>query len=221
MRDDALGKSFQVGAYHVGEEIAHAVTHGAGLLLSIAGLIVLIAASLHADVWCRIAASVFGVTLILVYASSTLYHAIPHLNAKLVLRRLDQAAVFLLIAGTYTPFSLGPLRQRQGWLLCAIIWGLALGGILLQNTAPRLAHRFSLPAYLAMGWIGVLVFQPLAASLHPDGLRLLFGGGIAYTIGTGFYAMPVRYAHAVWHVFVMAGSLCHFACVLGYVIPPV
>lgn len=208
--------------YSVGEEIAHAVTHGVGLLLSIGGLVVLVvAASVRGDVWHVVGCAVFGVTLVLLYAASTLYHSIRHQRAKRVLRRLDWSAIFLLIAGSYTPLTLVSLRGGWGWTLLALVWGLAILGIVLQVTIPARVRRISLAIYLAMGWLAVIAVGPLVRSLHPEGLLLLFLGGMAYTLGLVFYGWRrLPYNHAIWHVFVLAGSACHFSCVFGYVIPP-
>jgi hemolysin III len=207
--------------YTLGEEIAHAVTHGLGLALSVLGLVALVvAASLRGDVWHVIGCSVFGATLVLLYAASTLYHGIQSPRAKRILQRLDHAAIFLLIAGTYTPFTLVNLRGGWGWALLSLVWGLAILGILLQTTSPATARRLSVPLYLVMGWLGVIAIEPLVRSVDPHGLTLLILGGVTYTVGVIFYAWRhLPYNHAVWHVFVMAGSACHFSCVLGYVIP--
>jgi len=208
--------------YSVGEEIAHAVTHGLGLLLSIAGLAILVvAASLRGDAWHVVGCAVFGVTLVLLYAASTLYHGVRHPRAKRVLRRFDWAAIFLLIAGSYTPFTLVSLRGGWGWTLLALVWSLAILGVVLQVTIPAKVRRLSLAIYLAMGWMALIAIEPLVHALHPQGLMLLFLGGAAYTLGVVFYAWRrLPYHHAVWHLFVLAGSACHFSCVLGYVIPP-
>lgn len=216
-RDQALA-----ALYSLGEEVAHSVTHGLGLLLSLWGLTILVAAaSLRGDVWHIVGCSIFGTTLVLLYAASTLYHATPGSRAKRVFQRFDHAAIFLLIAGTYTPFTLVSLRGGWGWTLLALVWALAILGIVLQVTVPSWAKRISVPLYLAMGWLGVFAAEPLARSVHPDGLTLLILGGVTYTLGVIFYAWRrLPYNHAVWHVFVMAGSVCHFSCVLGYVIPP-
>lgn len=207
--------------YTLGEEIAHAVTHGVGLLLSIAGLAVLVVrASVRGDAWHVIGCAVFGVTLVLLYAASTLYHSIRHERAKRVLRKLDWSAIFLLIAGSYTPFTLVSLRGGWGWTLLALVWGLAILGIVLQVAIPTRVRRISVAIYLAMGWLVVIAIEPLFRSLHPEGLMLLILGGLAYTLGLAFYGWRrLPYNHAVWHIFVLAGSACHFSCVLGYVIP--
>jgi hemolysin III len=209
-------------SYTFGEEIAHAVTHGVGLLLSIAGLAVLVvAASVRGDAWHVAGCAVFGVTLVLLYAASTLYHSIHHQRAKRVLRKLDWSAIFLLIAGSYTPFTLVSLRGGWGWTLLALVWGLAVLGIVLQVTFPVRVRRLSVAIYLAMGWLVLIAIEPLVRSLHSEGLVLLVLGGLAYTLGLAFYAWRrLPYNHAIWHLFVLAGSACHFSCVLGYVIPP-
>jgi len=208
--------------YTLGEEIAHAVTHGVGLLLSIGGLAILVvAASVRGDAWHVVGCAIFGATLVLLYAASTLYHGIPSPPAKRVLRQFDYAAIFLLIAGSYTPFALVNLRGGWGWTLLALVWGLAILGITLQVTIPSKVRRLSVPIFLGMGWLVGIAIEPLVRSVHPEGLLLLFLGGMAYTLGVVFFAWRrLPYNHAVWHLFVLAGSACHFSCVLGYVIPP-
>jgi hemolysin III len=205
--------------YSVGEEVAHALTHGLGLVASVGGLVTLVAAAwLRGDTWHIVGCSIFGATLVLLYAASTLYHGARSPRVKRFFQRLDHAAIFLLIAGTYTPFTLVSLRGSWGWTLLVIVWGLAILGIVLEVAGHT--RRFSLALHLAMGWLGVIAAEPLVRSLHPDGLLLLALGGAAYTLGVVFYIWRrLPYNHAVWHLFVMVGSLCHFACVLGYVIP--
>ncbi|MHC4506308.1 MAG: PAQR family membrane homeostasis protein TrhA [Planctomycetota bacterium] len=207
--------------YSVGEEIAHATTHGLGLLLSIAGLTTLVAAaSVRGDARHLVGGAVFGATLVLLFAASTLYHAITSRRVKRVFQRLDHAAIFLLIAGTYTPFTLVNLRGAWGWTLLGLVWSLAILGIVLQTAFPQRTRRLSVPLYLTMGWMVLIAIEPLAQSVHPDGLTLLVLGGVIYSLGVVFYAWQrLPYNHAVWHVFVLAGSGCHFSCVLGYVIP--
>ncbi len=199
--------------YTFAEEVAHAATHGVGFVALV------VAASLRGDTWHVVGCAVFGATLVLLYAASALYHATRDPRAKHLLRKFDHAAIFLLIAGTYTPFTLVSLRGGWGWTLLAIVWGLAALGIVLEIAGHT--RRVSVALHLAMGWLVLIVAEPLARSLHPDGLLLLALGGMAYTLGVVFYAWKrLPYNHAVWHLFVMAGSACHFACVLGYVIPP-
>lgn len=210
--------------YSLGEEIAHAVTHGVGVVASIAGLAVLVAfASLRGGAEHVVACSVFGATLVVLYTASTLYHAIPALTlprAKRVLQVLDHSGIYLLIAGTYTPFCLVTLGGVVGWTLFGILWALAVAGIVTRATLPRMARRFSLVLYLAMGWAALGVAGPLFESLPPRGVALVVAGGLAYTSGVPFYALQrMPYNHAVWHVFVLLGSVLHFFGVLFYVIP--
>jgi hemolysin III len=205
--------------YSVGEEVAHALTHGLGLVASVGGLVTLVVAAwLRGDAWHIVGVSIFGATLVLLYAASTLYHSIRNPRVKRFFQRLDHAAIFLLIAGTYTPFTLVSLRGGWGWTLMAIVWGLAILGIVLEVAGHT--RRLSVALHLAMGWLAVIAAGPLIRSVHPDGLLLLALGGVAYTLGVVFYAWQrLPYNHALWHLFVMAGSVCHFSCVLGYVIP--
>lgn len=200
------------------DEIANSVTHGFGLLLSLIGLPVLIIASLdRGDVMNVIGASVFGAALVALYAASTLYHAIPAPRAKQILRIIDHVAIFLLIAGTYTPFTLGVLRGAWGWTLFGIVWTLAGAGIVFKIVLGTKYPRASTIFYLAMGWLIVVAARPLMMNLPSAGVLLLAAGGLAYTAGVAFFVMDhKRYMHAVWHVFVMAGSACHFFAVLHY-----
>lgn len=207
--------------YTCAEEIANSITHGFGVLLSIGGLAVLVGlASVHGDGWHIAASSVFGATLILSYAASTLYHGIPHPGAKRVLQVIDHVAIYLLIAGTYTPFTLVSLRGPWGWSLFATIWALALLGSVLKITMSGKVATISTAIYLAMGWIIVVAFEPLFRTVELGGLVLLLSGGLAYSAGVIFYAWQrLPYNHAIWHMFVLAGSLCHYFAILFYVIP--
>ena len=207
--------------YSLAEEIAHAITHGVGLLLGIAGLVVLIVfASLRGDAWHVVSVSVYGATLVLLYAASTFYHALPAPRAKNVFRVLDHAAIYLLIAGTYTPFMLVNLRGGWGWALFGVVWSLAVLGIVLEAVAKQRVKVFSVILYLGLGWLVAIAVKPLMQSVEPGGLLLLVAGGLAYSLGVVFYGWKrLPYHHAVWHVFVMAGSLSHFFAVLFYVIP--
>ena len=207
--------------YSLAEEIAHAITHGVGLLLGIAGLVVLIVfASLRGDAWHVVSVSVYGATLVLLYAASTFYHALPAPRAKNVFRVLDHAAIYLLIAGTYTPFMLVNLRGGWGWALFGVVWSLAVLGIVLEAVAKQRVKVFSVILYLGLGWLVAIAVKPLMQSVEPGGLLLLVAGGLAYSVGVVFYGWKrLPYHHAVWHVFVMAGSLSHFFAVLFYVIP--
>jgi hemolysin III len=207
--------------YSLGEEIAHSVTHGIGVILSIAALVILVTfASLRGDAWHIVGSAIFGATLIFLYTASTLYHSITHPGAKRVLRILDHVAIFLLIAGTYTPFTLVTLRGGWGWTLFVAIWGLALVGIVYKVTASNRFRLLSVLLYLVMGWLVLVAIEPMVASVARPGLWLLLAGGLCYTLGVIFYAWrQLPYSHAVWHLFVLAGSICHFFAVLLYVIP--
>ena len=208
-------------SYSIGEEIANSVTHGVGLILAIAGLAVLIAfASRLGNAWHVVSCAIFATTLILQYAFSTLYHSIQLPRAKSVMRVLDHSAIFLLIAGTYTPFMLVNLRGTWGWTLFGIVWTLALLGVLFQVSLLRRWQGISLSLYIGMGWVVVIAIKPMLASVAPGGLILLLLGGLAYTSGVVFYLWErLHYNHAIWHGFVLAGSILHFFAVLFYVIP--
>ncbi len=202
-----------------GEEIANSVTHGAALLASIAGLIALVGITARGgDAWQIVGGAVFGATLVLMYSTSTLYHALPSGTAKRVFRVLDHAAIYLLIAGTYTPFMLGVMRGAWGWTLLVIVWSLALFGIVAKSTLGFRYPRLSTALYLAMGWLIVVAVRPLVTYVQPAGLAWLAAGGLAYTGGVAFYVTDtrLRFGHALWHLFVIAGSVCHFVGVLRY-----
>jgi hemolysin III len=205
----------------LGEEIANSITHGIGFLLSVAGLAILVVtAAATADPWRLTAASVYGVTLVLLYATSTLYHALPGHRVKIVFQRLDHAAIYLLIAGTYTPFVLGPLRGGWGWTLFGIVWGLAVLGVVLKSVFGIRLAVVSTIVYVAMGWLIVIAAGPLASSLPPAALQWLVAGGVLYTLGVVFFACErIRFSHAVWHLFVLAGSVAHFCAVFLYALP--
>ena len=209
----------EVGSYSVKEEIAHSAIHGVGILLSIAGLIVLVLiARRTGDPVQVVAYSIYGLTLILLYLASTLYHSIPYPRAKPVLRVLDHSAIYLLIAGTYTPFTLISLRGGWGWTLFGLVWGMALLGIALKITAMGRFRWLSMVLYLGMGWLALIALEPLLRAISAGGVKLLFLGGVSYTLGTLFYGWRrLPYHHAVWHAFVLAGSVLHFFAVLLYV----
>jgi len=202
------------------EEIASSLIHGLGIVLSIAGLAALVAIAAKVGEARHVASvAVYGTTLILLYTASTLYHAVPHPRAKPVLRVLDHAAIFLLIAGTYTPFTLISLHGPWGWTLFALVWVLAFAGIALEMRKVR--NRVLMAAlYVTLGWIGLVAIGPLVRSIEPGGLWLLFGGGVAYTLGVPFYLWrTLPYNHALWHAFVLLGSVLQFFAVLFYVLP--
>lgn len=207
--------------YSLAEEIANSVTHGIGALLAIAGLGVLCAfAALRGDVWHVVSASIYATTLILLFGASTLYHSVSHNQAKQILRTLDHSAIFLLIAGTYTPFALVTLRGPWGWSLFGIIWGLALAGLIIQFTPLKKLRALSITLSALMGWVVVVAAKPLMASLETGGLWLLLLGGLCYTGGIAFYLWrSLKFHHAIWHLFVLAGGILHFFAVLFYVIP--
>jgi hemolysin III len=207
--------------YTLGEEIAHAVSHGIGALLSIAGLTVLVAyAALNGNAWHITSCSIYGATLIFLYTASTLYHGITQPKAKQVLQRIDHAAIFLLIAGTYTPFTLVNLRGAWGWTLFGLVWGLALLGVVLETLVKRRIRWLSLTLYLGLGWLVLIAIKPLLASVATGGLVLLLAGGLCYSLGVIFYVWRrLAYHHAVWHLFVMAGSALHFFSIFYYVVP--
>ncbi|MCB1044628.1 MAG: hemolysin III family protein [Acidobacteria bacterium] len=205
----------------LGEEIANSVIHGLGIVLSIAGLGVLTAfASLNGNAWHIVSCSIFSTTLILLYTASTLYHAITHPVAKRVLRTLDHAAIYLLIAGTYTPLALGPLRQHGGWIMFGVIWACAVCGIAVKSVIGARNSKFSTVLYVVMGWAGVAAIFPLYKTVGTGGLVWMFAGGLAYTLGVFFYVWRrLRFNHAIWHSFVLLGSVLHFFMILRYVVP--
>ena len=205
--------------YTLGEEVMNAVTHGLGTILAVAGANLLIASSaLQGDPYKLGSSIVYGVSLTLLYLMSTVYHGVASSRAKEILRIFDHCSIFLLIAGTYTPFALVTLREHRGWLLFGAIWAAAVVGITLNAISLRRFEKLSLACYVAMGWAVVFQAGTLAAALSPAGLVLLVAGGICYTGGILFYKLRRPYMHGVWHLFVLAGSVCHFLCVLFDVI---
>ncbi len=202
--------------YSAGEEIANSVTHGIGWILSIGGLVTLVSSATVTGGTLRvISCTVFGVTLVLLYAASTLYHALPNRRAKGVFRVLDHSAIFLLIAGTYTPLVLVALGGAWGWSIFGGVWLLALAGVLLNALAPGRWHWLSISLYLTMGWLVVIAIRPIIAAVDPGVLVLLVAGGLAYTGGLAFYGWKsLRYGHALWHLFVLAGSVLHYFAIL-------
>jgi hemolysin III len=207
--------------YTIGEEIANSLTHGLGIIFAIIGLVILlVATSRSGDVGRIVSCAIYGSTLILLYTTSTLYHAIQAPNVKSFMRILDHSAIFLLIAGTYTPFTLVNLRGPWGWSLFGVIWGIALVGIIFQMTLLRKWVGISVALYVLMGWAIVVAVKQLLVAVAPTGMILLLAGGIAYTGGVVFYVWrSLPYHHAVWHLFVLAGSILHFFAVLFYVAP--
>ena len=201
-----------------GEEIANSVSHGVGLLAAMAATPVLIIAAVNRGSPAGIAGvSVFAATVMLLYLTSTLYHALPASRAKRVFQILDHGAIFLLIAGTYTPFTLGVLYGTWGWILVGLVWGLSLAGIVFKAVGGARYPVISTCLYLTMGWLVLIAVKPLWLLVPTWGLFWLLAGGISYTVGVAFFAATrVRYSHFVWHLFVMAGTACHFIAVLWY-----
>ena len=207
---------------HSLEEIANAITHGIGLLLSIAGFVVLLVlAALRGTAWHIVACSIYGATLICLYTASTLYHAVISPRVKRALRIFDHSAIYLLISGTYTPFLLVSLRGPWGWSLFGVIWGLALVGVLFKFWFVERFAILSTAVYIAMGWLVVIAAKPVITHLPLTAIIWLLAGGLAYTGGVIFFAAKrIPYSHAIWHLFVLAGSICHYFAVLSTVIPP-
>lgn len=200
-----------------GEEIANSVSHGIGFVAAVAALPVLVIGALNHGATAVVGATIFGATTILLYLTSTLYHAIAPNRAKRVFQVLDHAAIYLLIAGTYTPFTLGVLRGPWGWTLFGLIWGLAVIGIFLKSVRGIRYPRVSTAVYLAMGWLVVIAARPLWENVPGWGIFWLAAGGLSYTAGVAFYASHrMRYAHFVWHLFVLAGTGCHFVAVYRF-----
>ncbi len=205
----------------VEDELANTLTHGVGLLLSVAGLVALaVLTGLRGNVWHIVGCCIYGGSLVVLYGASTAYHGARRPRVKRILRQVDHIAIYFLIAGTYTPFTLVNLRGPVGWTLFGLVWSLAVFGTLFKLTVRNHPEWFSLGIYLAMGWVCVIAAKPIL-EIAPGGmLALLFAGGMAYTLGTLFYAWDRKpYYHAVWHVFVLAGSALHFCAVMLYVVP--
>lgn len=205
--------------HHLGEAIANSVTHGLGLLASLVALPILIVAAVRrGDSYAIAGAIVFGASLVILYGASTIYHSFAHSRARSVLRLIDHSAIYLLIAGSYTPFALGPLRGRFGNLLLISVWSMAITGVILKSRRGFGRPWLSTALYIGMGWISVLAIRPLITHVGAAGVWWLLAGGLCYTGGVVFYATDkrLRYGHAVWHLFVLAGSTCHFFAVLWH-----
>lgn len=200
------------------EEIANSISHGLGLLLAIAAVPILVLAALKiGSPHFLVGVSVFGGTMVMLYLASTLYHTLTHEAAKQLFRLFDHAAIFLLIAGTYTPFSLGVLRGPWGWSMLAAVWTLAVIGITLKIRKRTRHSRISIVLYVIMGWLAVVAVKPIVMLIPVPGILLIFAGGLAYTGGLAFFAAHrIRYNHFIWHLFVIAGTTCHFFAVLWY-----
>lgn len=202
-----------------GEEIANSLSHGFGLIAALVATPFLIEHAVRqGDAGFMVGASIFAATMVLLYLASTLYHALSVGRAKRVFRVIEHSAIFLLIAGTYTPFTLGVLRGTWGWSLLGLVWCIAVAGVVLK-ALNRLTHPIlTTSLYLLMGWLIVIAAEPLTVRVPPSGLLWLVAGGLAYTLGVFFFALDsrLRYGHFIWHLFVMAGTACHYFAVLGY-----
>lgn len=206
--------------YSVGEEISHSITHGIGTLLSIAALVILLVfSSIQKNPWKIVSFSIYGASLILLYLSSTIYHSLSFTKSKKVLEKIDHSMIYLLIAGTYTPILLGPLRNTMGWVLFGIIWFLAIVGIIFKSFFFNKNKVVSTVIYIIMGWLIIINIKQVLL-LIPKGMFIwLLLGGIAYTVGTIFYLWKKQpYAHFIWHLFVLAGSILHFFGILLYIL---
>ncbi len=203
----------------LGEEIANSISHGVGFLSAIAITPILITAAIPKGTAAIVGASIFGATMIILYLSSTLYHSFPHSKTKRVFQIFDHGAIFLLIAGTYTPFTLSVLPGVWGWTFFGIVWGLAIFGVILKSVGGAGTSKLSIALYLCMGWLAVLAAQPLWNSLLAWGVFWLVAGGVMYSAGVIFFAYDhrIRYSHFIWHLFVLAGTACHVVAILGYV----
>jgi hemolysin III len=208
-------------AYTLGEEIANSLIHAFGTALSVAGLAVLVVlAAIHGDAWRVVSFSIYGSTLVILYLASTLYHGVQHPRLKAILQIVDHTSIYLLIAGTYTPFLLVSLRGAWGWTLLGVIWGLALIGIGFQTVFVRRQGKVSIMTYILMGWLCVIALREMLINIPTGGLIWLAVGGVLYTMGVLFYVWhKLPYNHAIWHLFVLGGSTAHFLAVLLYVLP--
>lgn len=203
------------------EEVMNAVTHGIGTLLAIVGLVMLtVFAYLYGEIWHIVSFSIYGISLVLLYLASTLYHSFTNERLKYRFKILDHSAIYLLIAGTYTPFTLVPLHGELGWTVFSIVWGLAIVGIILKVFFVGRFKVISTMCYILMGWLILLAIKPLIATVETSGVMWLIIGGLFYTFGTVFYLWNrLPYNHAIWHLFVLAGSISHFIAVFFYVLP--
>lgn len=216
-----MSSNFEVSSptYSLGEEIANSVTHGIGAVLSVAGLTALVLlAAIHGDAWRVVSFSIYGSTLIILYLISTLYHSFPQPRLKRIFRTLDHAAIYLLIAGTYTPFLLVTLRGVLGWTLLAVVWSLAVVGVVWKLFFMDRLKVVATMAYLFMGWIAIIAVKPMIANLSTVGMILVATGGAVYSLGVIFYVWrKLPYNHAIWHLFVLVASICHFFAVMTLV----
>jgi hemolysin III len=204
----------------IGDLLANSITHGFGVLLATTGAVWLMIAAARGTLRVIIACAVYALTLVLIYLCSTLYHSLARTRARHVFRVLDHSAIYLLIAGTYTPFTLVSLRGPWGWTLFGIVWGLAVAGVIFKSFAVERFAVASTTAYVLMGWIAIVAILPLARAITWHGILWIGVGGIFYTLGVLFFALDrLRYFHALWHLFILAGSASHYFAVLSYVVP--
>lgn len=207
--------------YSPGEEMANRLTHALGAAFSVAGLVLMVVFSArYGDAWQVVSTAIFGATLVLLYTASTVYHSIRDERLSRILQKFDHAAIFLLIAGTYTPFVLVTLRGPWGWSLFGVVWGMAAAGVALKFWYAGRFTVISTLIYIIMGWLVLIALKPLSTALPAGGMRLLVAGGLCYTGGAVFYLWrQLPYHHAIWHLFVLGGSVCHWASVFWYVVP--
>jgi hemolysin III len=206
--------------YRLGDILANAITHGIGAVLALVGAVFLIGASTRGNAWVVASCTVFAITLVLVYICSTLYHSLVRTRARHVFHILDHSSIYLLIAGTYTPFCLVTLRGPVGWTLFGVVWSLAVAGVIFKSFAVDRFELASAIVYLAQGWFIVVAVVPLVHTLGWHGVMWLGAGGVAYTLGIIFFALDrLRYFHALWHLFVLAGSIFHYFGILYYIVP--
>jgi hemolysin III len=214
-------QSQEIAQYSVAEEIANSVTHGAGLLVSLAGSVCLIVlSSIYGQASHIVSCTVFGISLVLLYTASTLYHSFRKPHVKRILKICDHSCIYVLIAGTYTPFMLVVVRGALGWTIFAVVWLLTVSGIIFKTFFINRFKIVSTLAYILMGWLIIFAIKPLFHALPESGIAWLVAGGLSYTLGTIFYMWKkLPFNHAIWHLFVLTGSACHFVAVLFYVVP--
>jgi hemolysin III len=206
--------------YKLGDILANAITHGIGAVFALVGATYLIAASTRGGAGVVLGCTVFAITLVLVYVCSTLYHSLVRTRARHVFQILDHSAIYLLIAGTYTPFTLVSIRGPVGWVMLTVVWSLAIAGVIFKSFAVEKFAVASALVYLFQGWFVVFAIRPLIHAIGWHGILWLAAGGLAYTLGIVFFAFDrLRYFHAVWHLFVLAGSLAHYFAILFYIVP--
>ncbi len=209
-------KNKSIYGYTLGEEIANSITHGVSALLAVAGSVVMIVmAALKGDAWCIVSASIYAFSLILLFTMSTIYHALAPNRAKKVFRVFDHTSIYLLIAGTYTPITIGLLRGSIGWVLFSVVWAICILGIVLNSVSIEKFKKLSMLFYIIAGWAVVMAVVPMIRTMSLSGLIFMLIGGICYTVGIVFYVMKnIKYMHSVWHLFVLAGAVFHYFAIL-------